>query len=79
MTMDELKMRIDVGKMMLNHLILVIMGVGAGSISMLKSKDYDFLMFSGIILTVFLFAIYMKSISKMGKYLDNIKDIKEED
>ena len=38
MKVEELKARIDVGKTILNHLILAVMGVGAGSFSMVRNE-----------------------------------------
>ena len=52
MKLEELKARIDVGKTILNHLILVTVTLGAGSFSMIKSGNFGILSISGIIVTL---------------------------
>ena len=52
MKLEELKARIDVGKTILNHLILVIVTLGASSFSMIKSGNFGILSISGIIVTL---------------------------
>ncbi len=78
MKLEELKARIDVGKTILNHLILVIVTIGAGSFSMIKNGNFGIFSFSGIIVTILGVILYFKSTKKISQYLDEFKKIKED-
>jgi len=77
MKLEELKARIDVGKTILNHLILVIVTVGAGSFSMVKNENLSILSFLGIIVTIGFIFIYLNTTQKISKYLDEFKSLEE--
>jgi len=74
---DELKARLDIGKTILNHLILVIMGVGAGSFSLVVKNNLSVITFLGLVSTFLAVYLYNKTINKISFYLNEIKKCEE--
>ena len=78
MRFEELKVRVDFGKSLLNYMVLGIMGSSATLYSMIKSSKYDITIFLVIVVFIGLLYISLGISSKIKSYLDDMHKIVEE-
>lgn len=71
--MDKIKLKVDLRKSYLNHLLVLIITVGAGVAKMLISDDIGFITFAGIFIIVMSLGLYTAITSSLE---NEIKDIK---
>ena len=78
-SLEELKSRIDIGKMYLNHIALIFIAVGAGSFSMIKNDQLNLLAIIGLATTCVIVYYYFIILNKIKFYLDSFKNLNLEE
>lgn len=72
--MEKLKSKIDLHKTYLNHLLVLIVTIGAGVTNMFVKNDFKLVFFVGVVLLVLFIVNYGILAYRLNKELKSIKE-----
>ncbi len=72
--MEKIKSKIDLHKTFLNHLLVLIVSIGAGTVNMFLKSDFNLMFFCGLVILFSFLVTYGILAYRLNNDLKSIKE-----